>query len=211
LPDFDFQVSMLSLAHIFGTTLETIPNTVPYLLLNEQTTSRWRARLPVSQEIKVGIVWQGRPQHANDRFRSIPLASFESLGRISGVRIYSLQKDAGREQLSLPRSWEIDDLAPQLTDLAETAGAMQHLDVVVTCDSAPAHLAGALGLPVWIAIPAVPDWRWLQEREDSPWYPTARLFRQRERGNWTEVFAQIALALQRLCDRDGIPPRQGEN
>ena len=138
---------------------------------------------------KVGIAWQGNPDHRRDRQRSAPLQAFEPLAEIPGVRLVSLQKGPGREQLpQLADRLNLLDLTDQVEDFADTAALMSHLDLVITIDTAVAHLAGALGIPVWLAIQFLPEWRWLLEREDSPWYPSMRLFRQTAWGHWAGVF-----------------------
>src|SRR5262249_39730071 len=146
------------------------------------------------RELKVGLFWQGNPQYAGDRRRSVPLASFRPLAEVPGVRLFSLQKGKGSEQLpALARELNITDLGAQISaDFRETAAAVLSLDLVGSVDTAVAHLAGALGAPVWLLLPFNPDWRWLLEREDSAWYPSARLFRQRRWGDWDEVFARVA-------------------
>jgi tetratricopeptide (TPR) repeat protein len=192
IPAFDYHVSLLSLPAIVGTTLSTIPAEIPYVHADPKDVERWRPKIGAAGERRVGIVWQGSADHHRDRLRSFRPECFLSLARIPGVRLYSLQKGPGREQLSeLHQACEVVDLADELTTFAETAAAMANLDLIISCDSAPAHLAGALGLPVWVPLPFVPDWRWLLGRDDSPWYPTMRLFRQQESGNWTGVFERM--------------------
>jgi hypothetical protein len=133
-----------------------------------------------------------------DRRRSIAVSQFEPLARVSGVHLYSLQVGPAREELvPAARDWPLTDLADELTDLHETAAAMRNLDLVISCDSAPAHLAGALGVAAWVALAVVPDWRWMLGRDDSPWYPTLRLFRQSASGRWDDVFARMAGELAR--------------
>jgi hypothetical protein len=140
----------------------------------------------------VGIAWQGNPAQAKDRVRSFRLAQLADVARLDGVQLYSLQMGAGRGQLAessppLP----IIDLGDRLGDFDNTAAIVRNLDLVITCDSAPAHLAGGLGAKVWVALPFAPDWRWLIKRNDSPWYPTMRLFRQPRAGDWDTVFRDI--------------------
>jgi tetratricopeptide (TPR) repeat protein len=197
---FDLQAPLLSLPRIFGCTLANIPAKTPYLHVPPALFDHWRQQLKDVGEFKVGIAWQGNPEHKRDRSRSVPLRAFAPLADVQGVRLLSLQNGPGREQLpELKESMRIMDLADQWEDFADTAAVMNNLDLVVTVDTAVAHLAGALGVPVWIALPLVPDWRWLLEREDSPWYPTARLFRQVDWGDWSGVFERMAEALrQRL-------------
>jgi tetratricopeptide (TPR) repeat protein len=207
LPDFDVQLPLLSLARVFGTTLETVPAAVPYLHADPALVERWRAELG-AEGFKVGICWRGNPKHGLDGYRSVPLASFAPLAAVPGVRLFSLQKGAGCEELAGP-AFPVTALGDRLDDFADTAAVLRHLDLVVTVDTAVAHLAGALGVPDWVAVPFAPDWRWLLGREDSPWYPTARLFRQKKLGDWEEVFARVAAALAarvRQPDQPGLVP-----
>ncbi len=189
LAPIDVWIPLLSLPHILGTTLATIPGEVPYLTPNHLA--------PVILDapgFKVGIVWAGNPQHKGDRTRSCPLRYFLPLLNIPGIKWYSLQKgpeESRIRQQNLP----IQDLAPHLQDLADTAAMIAQLDLVITVDTSVAHLAGALGKSVWVALSYAPDWRWLLNRSDSPWYPTMRLFRQEERGDWQGVFDAVAQSL----------------
>jgi Flp pilus assembly protein TadD len=198
----DACVPMMSLPHRFGTTLATIPRSVPYLFADEARVEAWRGDLAAHEGFKVGIAWQGNPLAPLDRERSMPLACFEPLATTPGVRLFSLQKGDGADQLrGVADAWPIVDFGERLDAgggaFMDTAAIMRNLDLVVTSDTAIAHLAGGLGVPVWVALQAVPDWRWLLEREDCPWYPTMRLFRQRTRGDWAEVFARVAEELAR--------------
>lgn len=196
LREFDVQMPLLSLPGVFGTTLETIPDRVPYVSADPELVEHWRRELDASSVFKIGIAWHGRPDNPMDRQRSIPLSYFAAIAKTPAVRLYSLQVGAGHEQLSeFVDQWPVTDLADRLGDFHNTAAIVQNLDLVITCDSAPAHLAGALGVPVWIALAHSPDWRWMLEREDSPWYPSARLFRQARRGDWGGVFKRIEQAL----------------
>ena len=199
-PQFDVAASLLSLPHLLQTTLETIPAAVPYLVEDGALADRWRAELGALAGTKVGISWQGNPEFRGDRWRSIPLHQFEPLSRVPNVTLVNLQKGPGEEQLAEARNrFTIYDLGSRLDEEAgafmDTAAIMKSLDLVITSDSATAHLAGALGVPVWVALQWIPDWRWLQDREDSPWYPTMRLFRQSEARKWEEVFEAMAVAL----------------
>lgn len=204
---FDVQVPLLSLPRFFGTTLRSVPARVPYLQPPRDSMDKWAARIGKGSELRVGLVWAGSPTHRNDRNRSVPPSLLAPLLRVAGVRWFSLQ--VGRREDGPPPPGVID-LEKDLADFAETAAAVSHLDLVITVDTAVAHLAGALARPTWILLPFVPDWRWLLEREDSPWYPTARLFRQRRRGDWAEVVARVAAELRGLArDRDA-PKVPGE-
>jgi Flp pilus assembly protein TadD len=196
LPEFDVQMPLLSLPGVFGTSPDSVPAKVPYLWPEERFVEKWKDELSEERGFKIGIAWAGRPENLLDRTRSIPLTHFAGIAATAGVRLYSLQMGAGHEQLSeFEGRWPITDLAARLGEFHNTAAIVRNLDLVITCDSAPAHLAGALGVPVWVALPHAPDWRWMLEREDSPWYPTMRLFRQTRRGEWSGVFKRIEQAL----------------
>jgi tetratricopeptide (TPR) repeat protein len=197
----DYQCPLLSLPAVLGTTLETIPATIPYLFAQAERVAHWRQKLADVRELKVGIAWQGSPTYGADRYRSIPLEKFAPLAACPGVRLFSLQKGYGHEQLApLAEQWNIVDLGTSLDEgtgaFVDTAAAMMNLDLVITSDTSIAHVAGALGVPVWVALQFSPSWRWLLERDDSPWYPTMRLFRQSRFGNWEDVFADMAHQLR---------------
>jgi tetratricopeptide (TPR) repeat protein len=197
LPPFGVQAPLLSLPKILGTSLATVPAKVPYLFADAELAARWKRELGRSAGFKIGIAWQGRPNHRGDRQRSVRLAQFESLGRLDGVQLFSLQKGTGSEQLqSIGAGFAVTDVGGATAgDFMDTAAVMQNLDLVVTVDTAVAHLAGALGVPTWVALPFAPDWRWLLRREDSPWYPTLRLFRQKQAGDWHSVFQSMREAV----------------
>ncbi|HYV34969.1 MAG TPA: tetratricopeptide repeat protein [Gemmataceae bacterium] len=204
IPPFDVYAPLVSLAGIFHTTPTTIPATIPYLHGNAQLVSQWRGELSSVKGLKVGIAWHGSPSHAANHFRSFPLAKFAPLAKIKGVQLISLQKGPGAEQLAaLGTQFSVQDLGYRLDATAgpfmDTAAVMKNLDLVIACDTATAHLAGALGVPVWVALSVTPDWRWLLERADTPWYPTMRLFRQKRLGDWDDVFQQMTTQLQSLA------------
>ncbi len=202
LPSFDVHLPLMSLPYVFHTSLETIPGNVPYVQPDEELVEQWRRELAGDESFKVGIVWQGSRTHRADRLRSIPLAEFAPLADVPGVKLYSLQMGDGREQLNeAARNWPIVDLGDRVGDFYNTAAIMRNLELVISCDSAPAHVAGAIGVPVWLAVTFVPDWRWMLERDDSPWYPTMRLFRQVQRQDWSAPFQQMRLALAELTRR----------
>jgi Flp pilus assembly protein TadD len=197
-PSYDVHAPLLSLPRILGTTLELIPGNVPYLFADNDRVGQWRRELSNLNGFRVGIAWQGRLTHRSDRDRSIALRHFAPLACVPGVRLISLQKGAGLEQLrDVAGLFPVTDLGSRLTDFADTAAVMKCLDLVTTCDTSVAHLAGAMGVPAWVALTFAPEWRWLLEREDSPWYPSMRLFRQSRRGDWEGVFARMAGELRR--------------
>jgi len=204
LPAFDVQCPLMTLPAALGTTLDTIPSQVPYLAADPAAVRRWGERLGAAAGLKVGIAWAGNPAHRNDRQRSLTLDRFAALFDLPGVRWFSLQVGARAGDLATLPPGQVTDLAPELTDFAETAAALANLDLVITVDTAPAHLAGALGKPTWILLPLSPDWRWFADRADSPWYPTARLFRQGAPGDWDGAIAAVRAALrERLAA--GVP------
>ena len=200
----DFQVALMSLPHRFNTELTSIPSKVPYLRAEPELEARWKARLG-ERGFKIGIAWQGNPGSRIDEGRSIALKEFVPLSRISGVRLISLQKHAGLDQLAdLPKDIEIETLGEDFDNgpdaFIDTAAVMNGLDLIITSDTSIAHLAGALGRPTWVALRHVPDWRWLLDREDCPWYPTLRLFRQPQRDDWASVFSNIERKLHVLLN-----------
>jgi tetratricopeptide (TPR) repeat protein len=204
LPSFDFQAPLLSLPGIFRTTHATIPNNVPYLKARE-SVDIGRRTSHIGQGFRIGITWQGSTTYRFYRQRAIPLMHFAKLSEVPGVQLISLQKGPGSEELpAFAERFPVLTLGNRLDEgcgaFMETAAVMKNLDLVISADTAVPHLAGALGCPVWIALPLVPDWRWLLERVDTQWYPTMRLFRQTQYGNWGDVFDRIAEELRRATD-----------
>lgn len=200
-PDFDLQSPLMSLPHAFGATLESLPGVERYLSADPARVAKWRERIG-DRGVKVGVVWQGSTQpHALPLARSFPLALLKAVGDVPGVRLISLQKVNGLEQLAgLPAGMTVetlgDDFDPGPDLFVDTAAAMAACDLVITPDTSTAHLAGALGVRTWVALSYVADWRWFMERDDSPWYPDTRLFRQTEPGVWDDVFGRMAATLQ---------------
>jgi tetratricopeptide (TPR) repeat protein len=197
LPAFDLHAPLLSLPRILETTLSNIPRAVPYLQADADQATKWKHRLSVYPPcVNVGLVWAGRPTQRNDRNRSVQLARFAPLGQVAGIRFFSLQKGtAAAEAKAPPEGIELVDWTEDLKDFADTAALIANLDIVISVDTAVAHLAGAMGKPIWALLSSVPGWHWMLEREDSPWYPSMRLFRQPSLGDWDSVFKRLAEAL----------------
>jgi Flp pilus assembly protein TadD len=199
VPGHAVHCRLSSVPGLLHTTLDTIPAEVPYLFADPGRVAAWRERLDAclpSGTYRIGLAWSGRPTHPNDRRRSLALARLAPLAGVGGVSFVSLQKPLPPSDLASM------SLFPGLSDIAgdfgETAAMIVNLDLVISVDTAMSHLAGALGKPVWILLPKAADWRWMIERSDSPWYPTARLFRQKDPGDWDPVMAETAAALAQL-------------
>jgi Flp pilus assembly protein TadD len=227
LPDCQVHSPLMSLPAVLGMTLGNLPAAVPYLTAVPSIVERWEkiveqcaadgtdrewdASISPRRALRIGIAWQGNSRNRADRWRSIPLRVFAHLAEVPGVRLISLQKGEGTEQIaelagrfSVAVLHDPEGEGEDRRDLLDTAAIMQHLDLVVTPDTAIAHLAGALGVKVWLALPAVAEWRWMIDREDSPWYPTMTLFRQTTRGDWDGVFQRMAA---RLSEGSGADAR----
>ena len=210
LPPFDLHSPLLSLPRALGIRrIAEITAATPYLAAEPERVARWKQRLASIPGFKVGIAWQGNPAARIDRGRSLPLAAFAPLATVPGVTLVSLQQKDGLEQLkALPSGMKVEQLGDGIdTDGAfvDTAAIMENLDLIVVSDSAVAHLAGALGRPVWVPLKQVPDWRFFLDREDSPWYPSMRLFRQKRRGDWEGVFQEMAKSLKSHIDGNPLP------
>ena len=202
--NIDYQIPLISLPHRFNTKLTTIPREIPYLKAESELKSRWKTQIG-SHGFKIGIAWAGNPTHSHDQERSIPLEAFIPLSRLPGIRLISLQKNFGLDQLArLPKNVNIERLGDDLDNgpdaFIDTAAVMSNLDLIITSDTSIAHLAGGLGCPTWVALKYVPDWRWMLDREDSPWYPTMRLFRQTVRNDWPKTFSKIEKELSALLE-----------
>jgi tetratricopeptide (TPR) repeat protein len=200
LPEFDLHCPLLSLPRAFDTRLETIPDSVPYLVPPADASAAWAQRLSNCSGLKVGLVWSGNPENRHNPSRSMALSELEPLWSVAGVCWYSLQVGERAGDIALACTPWIADLSPFLTDFAETAAAICHLDLVITVETAVAHLAGALGRRVWVPLPLVPAWHWLLERDDCPWYPTMRLFRRTSPADWKSVIGAIAEGLARMVN-----------
>jgi ADP-heptose:LPS heptosyltransferase len=194
----------MSLPLAFKTDAESIPAAVPYLAPPPAAAAKWAQRLPQSGRLRVGLAWSGNPTHRNDRHRSIPLDRLAPLLDVPGVDFVSLQRDLREDDRrilqSLPR---IASLGDTLADFADTAAILARLDLLIAVDTAVAHLAGSLAKPVWVMLPFLPDWRWMLARNDCPWYPTARLYRQPALGDWDSVLAQMRRDLAVLAGAAG--------
>ncbi len=227
-PECHIHAPLMSLPAIFGTTLATLPAQVPYLFADRVLVDHWRSELALALQLEtgadslvqkrsgpgktarpflIGIAWQGRPEHDGDRRRSFALAQFAPLAELPGVCLISLQVGDGRDQVQAKggRFPVIDLPMRRGRDFSETAAIMCSLNLVISPDTAVAHLAGGLGVPVWAALPYSCDWRWLSGRDDSPWYPTMRLFRQARPGEWGPVFERMAEALKKVVGRQAGP------
>lgn len=196
LPPFDCHYTLMSLPHIFATDLSSIPS-APYLHADPQDIAVWQNRITQIPHPRVGLVWQGNFQHINDRNRSIPLSLLEPLAQIADINFINLQKGPAADAIKTSPI-PLTDFTPDLHDFADTAALISNLDLVIAVDTALAHLTGSLGKPVWTLLPLVPDWRWMLDRPDCPWYPTMRLFRQRSRGDWPGVIENVAAELQQF-------------
>jgi len=202
---FDAQIAISSLPRAFGSRLDSVPAAIPYLFAEPQRIPRWAAQIG-AEGFRVGCVWQGNANPEADTARSFALAELAPLAAVPDVRLVSLQSGFGEQQLWRdPPDFQIQRLSADYDvggpAFLDAAAAMASLDLVVTCDTSIAHLAGALGRPVWVALKRDSEWRWLRGRDDSPWYPTMRLFRQKRAGDWGSVFAAMAEALQAAAPR----------
>ncbi len=200
LEDVDFHVPLLSLPRIFGTELNTIPADIPYLRADPELVARWGKRIR-QDGFKVGLVWEGNRDQGDNKHRSCALADYAPLAQVPGVVFYSLQVGPAAEQAARPPAgMELVDYTAELHDFAETAALIKNLDLVVTVDTSVAHLAGALGHPVWTVLWTNCCWRYLLERDDSPWYPTMRLYRQPRMGDWASVMQHLRRDLEPLVN-----------
>jgi hypothetical protein len=200
LPAFDVHCSLMSLAMVFGTTLQTIPAQEPPVRADAELAARWRRRIEtLGGKLKVGINWAGNPQFQADRRRSTQLATLAPLGRVAGVDLISLRKNAVGVMAEKPSGdIKLTDWTAELNDFGDTAALIDNLDLMISTDTSIPHLAGAMGKPVWLLLSTMCDWRWFVGRADNPWYPTMRLFRQETLGDWSLPVGQVAKALTKL-------------
>ncbi len=216
MPSFDLQCSFMRLPYIAGTTLESIPAPVPYLTADSADVARWRQRLADIPGLKVGLCWTGQRSHAPsylawNRRRSISLETLAPLAEIAGVRFISLQKDPPAVDAASEHGLRLHDFTEDLHDFSDTAALIENLDLVISIDTAVAHLAGALGKPIWLLNPFDACWRWLLNRDDSPWYPSLRQFRQPTPWDWHSVTRRVRDALERLAAGDSGQLRHPAN
>jgi hypothetical protein len=198
-PPFDVHCPLMTLPLIFKTTLATIPANVPYLQPDRQLVEQWAVRLPPDRKSpRIGLAWAGRAENKNDRNRSMRLDQFAPLSAVKNARFVTLQLGPPAAQARRPPAgMELIDHTDDLHDFADTAALLTNLDLIITVDTAVAHVAGALARPAWVLLPYMPDWRWMLDRADSPWYPTLRLFRQKTRGDWAEVMERVKGELEK--------------
>jgi tetratricopeptide (TPR) repeat protein len=200
LPDFDVCCPLLSLPFVFGTQLKSIPAYASYLRAPAESVERWRTVLAPVKPPRVGVVWAGNPFHKNDRHRSIPLEQFQAIFDEPSVRFVGLQKLLKKtDGPLLARRPEVMNLSPEIKNFSDTAAIIAELDLIITVDTSVAHLSGALGKPTWVLLPVTPDWRWLLNRDDSPWYPTVRLFRQPAIHDWDSVLQRVRSELKQFA------------
>ncbi|OPX39952.1 MAG: hypothetical protein B1H11_01550 [Desulfobacteraceae bacterium 4484_190.1] len=205
---YDIHVPLLSLPMIFGTTLHSIPDKVPYLKADPVKSKLWGHRIK-GEGLKIGVVWAGSP---TDTKRSCNLNRFDKLIQVSGTCWYGLQKGSAASQMKkLPENVKLINLGEEFNDFSDTAAVIANLDLIISIDTSVAHLAGAMGKPVWLLLPLISDWRWLLNRKDSPWYPTMTIFRQQDIGDWDSVIYNVGLALHRFVKTYGIKPLNEES
>ncbi len=210
LPDFDVHAPAQSLPYILRATLDTIPANVPYLSPDLIKVNKWQQMLPADGKLRIGLAWQGTPAHIDDHNRSCPLTDFMPIAGLAEVTFYSLQLGYGSDQISsLPGTMKVINLTNRIHDFSDTAALITNLDLVICVDTAVAHLSGALGKPVWALLPYISEWRWLLDREDTPWYPSMRLFRQSSPGDWAGVMSAVQKELAQLLDGRGFSCRSG--
>ncbi len=195
VPEFDLQAPFLDLPAVCRTDLNNLPDSSPYLAVDPNLVSTWRSRISEYDGFKIGLNWCGNPESPVEKFRQLPVSALAALTAVKGVAWFSLQKELGRSDVP-PAPEALDIIDTGKSPLQETAALITALDLVITTDTAIAHLAGALGKPAWVLLHQAPDWRWLAERTDSPWYPTLRLFRQKQPGNWMPVVDDLVNALK---------------
>jgi hypothetical protein len=199
VPDFDFHCPLMSLPLAFKNRIDCVPAPVPYLHAPEAAIRSWTEKLSALPPLSIGLTWSGNARHKRDSDRSIALEKLLVAFDAPGIGLFSLQdKVRDSDSIALEGAKNMLDFGADLRDFSDTAALISKMDLVITVDTAVAHLAGAMGKPVWILLAAHADWRWMENREDSPWYPSARLFRQRKPGDWDGVIHRVRQALAGL-------------
>jgi len=197
-PPFDVHCPLGSLPLAFKTEPATVPADIPYLSADDAHLAKWSARIGALERPRIALAWAGNPSHLNDRNRSVPFAKLAPLLSIP-ARFVSIQRDVrGEDAIALAGDSCVTNVGAELDSFADTAALIAQCDLVIAVDTAVAHLAGAMGRPLWMLLPFAPDWRWTLDGETSPWYPTARLFRQTSLGDWDGVIARVGDALKRF-------------
>jgi ADP-heptose:LPS heptosyltransferase len=205
MPGFDLHCPMLSLPLAFETELATIPANIPYLRPVHERVAKWSARLPGDGRLRVGLCWAGNSKHQNDRNRSMSLDRLAAVLSVAGLDFVSVQKEVTEEDAALLRDRGVIPLGHEFADFSDTAAVVSMLDLVIAVDTSIAHLAGAMGKAVALLVPFSPDWRWLLDRTDSPWYPTMRIFRQSAIGDWDGVVERLRQELVDVARRPARP------
>ena len=197
---FDYHISLLSLPLYFKTNIKTIPSNIPYIFADRSVVKQLSPIIRKNKKFNIGIVWAGNPNNTNDKYRSSSLSEFSHLCSIDGVQLYSMQKGFGLEQLEQENLPIVNLEKHGINSFAHNMAIIENLDLVISVDTSIAHLAGAMGKPVWVILPFLPDWRWMLNRSDTPWYPTMKLFRQKTAGDWKGVFEEVINELQNLIN-----------
>jgi ADP-heptose:LPS heptosyltransferase len=201
VPSFELCCPLMSLPLAFGTELATIPAKIPYIWPFEESLAKWRSKMPATGRLRVGICWAGNSVFGNDRNRSIPLDKFAALLSVPNVDFISVQKDVNEADAAVLRECGVLQLGQEFSDFVDTAAVIAMLDLVISVDTSVAHLAGAMGKAVALLLPFAPDWRWMLGRTDSPWYPSLRLFRQNQVGDWREPFERLHAELAEVSQQ----------
>jgi ADP-heptose:LPS heptosyltransferase len=194
--DFDFYIHLMSLPRVFNTKEDSIPHNIPYLKSNRELVKKFKNQMN-AENFKVGIVWAGNPNQENDKNRSTTFKRFKILSEIPNVVLFSLQKEEASNQLN---DNKIINMEKDMKDFNDTAAIIENLDLIISIDTSIAHLAGAMGKPVWVLLSYTPDWRWLLNKKDNSWYPTMKLFRQKKAGDWDSLFKEVADELRNLAN-----------
>jgi len=195
---YDKHCPIMSLPARLQTDLSNLPKQIPYISIPKDKLKKWSKVFPKQKKTRVGLVWAGSTSHPNDYYRSMPLDEAIPLLQTSNVDFYSVQIKSSKDDKALLKKHQVTDLSKDIDDFADTAAIFQQLDLLIAVDTSVIHLAGALGRPAWLMVPAVPDWRWLLDRTDSPWYPSVQIFRQKKLGDWSSVIQSIKQALNKL-------------